>query len=212
MDSANTENLNRLLGRLETIRRVTGARQISLAGVLPSFLQRSDEHSHGGTSYTDHTPEAVYQAIRWVRKKHFHSVPHKVVLLGGAGRIGRHVRERLAGDGIETVVLDLVAVSVRELVPDTATGPILFVDMSRRDVIERYVHDLLPGSIVLNEVFPEPSRRVLESIKARNVPVIHISGVKTEVFPPLPFGYSGALPCCAIHSPASTELVLSQLS
>jgi len=41
MNPANATNLNLLLGRLERIRRVTGARQLSLARVLPTFLRRS---------------------------------------------------------------------------------------------------------------------------------------------------------------------------
>ena len=212
MNPSNAANLNLLIGRLERIRKLTGARQLSLAGVLPSFLSRSSEFSNT-TCCTDHTPQAVCLAIHSVRQRHFDGSPHRVVLLGGAGRIGKDVCQRLANEGIEAVVLDIVAGTNNDLpLDDKTTWPILFVDMSRRDVIERYVPFLPSGSVVLNEVFPEPSRKVLDLIKAQNVSVIHISGVKAEVFPSLPFGYGGALPCCAIHSPNSTELVLTPLS
>jgi hypothetical protein len=204
---ANIDKLRRLLGRLALVKQLIGAEKLSLAGVLPTFLSSLGESRSAGPDYT---PEAVRQAIYQVRQKHFGNSPHEIVLLGGAGRIGRDVRQLLVGDGLTSQVIDTATEGCFDL-SSTAGTPVLLVDVSRRGVIDGYIDRLPKGSVVLNEVFPEPSRETRVKLRSQGIAAIHIAGVKAAVFPSLPLGYNRALPCCAIHAPRSTELVLVQL-
>lgn len=207
MDPANKTHLERLVARLERIRKLLGARQLSLAGILPGFLaqRRAEVASRAAADYTAQT---VVQAIRRVRHEYFGERAHAVLLLGGAGRVGRAVRSLLRQEGIDPSIIDPAA-GRSEANPDVQR--LLVVDVSRQNVLEQYIDQLPAGTVVLNEVFPEPRPRVLEALGSRGVQVLHIAGVRATVWPPLPFGYRGAVPCCAIHAPDSAEPVLKRL-
>jgi hypothetical protein len=159
----------------------------------------------------DHTPEVVRRAVQEVRAKHFNGYPHNVVLLGGAGRIGRAVHHLLKQDGIDPIVLDPAAPASANLnaliLPST-----LLVDVSRHGTIQRYLDEIPEGTVVLNEVFPEPNREVLAEFRNKNIAAYHIAGVLAQVYPSLPMGYRNALPCCAIHSSNVGDPILRRIS
>ena len=153
----------------------------------------------------------VRRAVREVRRKHFNNRHHRIVLLGGAGRIGRAVHARLKADGLDPIVID-PTFRRPNLMKDLGSVSMIFVDVSRHGAIERYIHDLPVGSVVLNEVFPEPSREVIKHLQRRKITAYHIAGVKADVYPSLPYGYRNAVPCCAIHSDEIGELVLTKIA
>ncbi len=209
-DPKNALLLHRLLRRMLRIKMLLGVEQISFAGILPSVLRGRYPQSTDDVD-RDRTPEVVQRAVQEVRRKHFTNLHHNVVLLGGAGRIGQAVHERLKEDGIEVVVIDS-AVPAAPAFKDLRAVSMILVDVSRPGVIQRHIHELPEGSVVLNEVFPEPGRDVVKQLKIRNIVAYHISGVRAEVYPSLPHGYKNAVPCCAIHSDEIGELVLTRIA
>lgn len=209
-DPKNAMELSRLLRRMLRIKMLLGVDQLSLAGILPNVLRGRYPQTKDDVDF-DRTPEVVRRAVHEVRKKHFTNRNHNVVLLGGAGRIGRAVHESLKGDGINLVVIDS-AVATSPAFKDLGAVSMILVDVSRHGVIQRYIHELPKGTVILNEVFPEPSRDVLKQLKSRNIVAYHIAGVKAEVYPSLPHGYRNAVPCCAIHSDEIGELVLTRIA
>jgi hypothetical protein len=208
-DPSNVQHLETLLRRLSRIKMLLGVDQLSFAGILPTVLRRNWPHSllvdH------DHTSEVVRRAVQAVIKGHFGNTPHNVVLLGGAGRIGQAVQQSLKSDGIEPIVIDSALPATRSF-KDLCAAATILVDVSRHGVIQRYIDDLGEDTIVLNEVFPEPSREVIKRLKARNIATYHISGVRAQVYPSLPHGYKNAVPCCAIHSDEIGEPVLIRIA
>jgi hypothetical protein len=208
-DTLHAPGLALLLRRLERVRRLVGARRISLAGILPSFLARA--HSQYSGTFTDNTSEVVRQAVHSLRGDVQQLQAYKVVLLGGAGRIGRRVHELLRQDGVAVVAWDLTPDSAPVEHP-IGDGPVLLVDVSRYRAINSYIDRLPSRSVVLNEVFPEPGPDVLRALRERNIAVFHIAGVKARVFPPLPHGYAKAVPCCAICALDAIEPVLRRLA
>lgn len=54
--------------------------------------------------------------------------------------------------------------------------------------------------MVLNETYPEPSRKSLVMLRKVGVKVYHIAGVKAKSFPAFPLAYENAISCCAMHS------------
>lgn len=209
-NSENAKNFLLLLSRLERIKSLLGAEQLSFAGILPSVIQRKWPESITG-DLCDRTSEVVRKAVLEVRQQHFDRQHHNVVLLGGAGRIGRAVHEALKADGVDAIVIDS-AVANGATFKDLGTASMLLVDVSRHGAIQRHIHELPEGTVVLNEVFPEPSRDVVREFKNKNISVYHIAGVKAEVYPSLPLGYKNAVPCCAIHSGELGEPVLTRLA
>jgi hypothetical protein len=208
-DPKNALHLRRLLRRMRRIKMLLGVDQLSFAGVLPNVIR--GRYSQNISDGCDRTPEVVRRAVHEVRRAHFTNRPHNVVLLGGAGRIGRKVRECLKRDGIDVVVIDS-AVPATPSFKDLGGVSMILVDVSRHGVIQRHIHEMPEGTVVLNEVFPEPSRDVVKQLKNNNIVAYHISGVKAEVYPLLPHGYKNALPCCAIHSDEIGELVLTRIA
>ena len=208
-DPSNAQHLEKLLRRLLRIKILLGVDKLSFAGILPTVLRRNWPHSvlvdH------DHTSEVVRRAVHAVIRRHCGNRPHNVVLLGGAGRIGQAVQERLRSDGIELIVIDSALPATRSFKDLCATATIL-VDVSRHGIIQRYIDDLGEDTVVLNEVFPEPSREVIKCLKARNIATYHISGVRAQVYPSLPHGYKNAVPCCAIHSDEIGDPVLIRIA
>lgn len=75
--------------------------------------------------------------------------------------------------------------------------PVLLINISRRDVLERYIDSLWDGVVVLNEVYPECSQEGIEQIKVIGARYFHIQGVKAWSVPRFPGAYKGAVPCCA---------------
>jgi len=209
-DPTNAGNLDRLVRRMGRIKMLLGVDQVSFAGILPNVLrgrypQRIDDYDR------DHTSEVVRRAVLELRRQHFRDRDHRVVLLGGGGRIGQAVHKRLKADGIDSVVIDSAVPSAPAL-RDLRPISLMLVDVSRHGVIQRYIPELPAGTIVLNEVFPEPSQDVVALLKSRKIVAYHLAGVKAEVYPSLPLGYRNAVPCCAVHSDDVCELVLTRIA
>jgi hypothetical protein len=211
-DPKKSVDLGRLLRRLQLMKTILGVDKLSFAGILPTILNRRwPETINDGVR--DHTPEVVRMAIHEVRRKHFDGRLHDIVLLGGAGRIGRAVYECLQADGIDSVVVDPAARATTAFtVQASASASILLVDVSRHGAIQCYVDKMPEGSVVLNEVFPEPSREVLAELANRNIATYHIAGIAADVYPSLPLRYKNALPCCAIHSSDIGEPILKRIA
>jgi len=208
-DAKNSANLLRLIRRLQRIKGILGVDKLSFAGILPTILNRRWPETIARGE--DHTPEVVRRAVHEVRRKHFNSSPHDVVLMGGAGRIGRAVQNCLKVDGINSIVIDPAAPATASIKRLSSTN-ILLVDVSRYGAIQRYLDEMPPGTVVLNEVFPEPSSDVLSEFKNKNIMAYHIAGVTADVYPSLPLGYGNALPCCAIHSSNMGEPILKRIA
>jgi hypothetical protein len=208
-DAKNSISFLRLLRNLQRVKTILGVEKVSFAGILPALLEKKwPDVTSGGH---DHTPEVVRRAIREVQSRHFDGRTHDVVLLGGAGRIGRAVHEFLKMDGIDSIVIDPAASASANLsVPGSAN--ILLVDVSRQGAIKRYVDRMSEGTVVLNEVFPEPTSELLTEFRNKNIAVYHIAGVRAAVYPSLPLGYRNALPCCAIHSADIGEPLVRRIS
>src|SRR5271163_675201 len=173
IDPKNTPNLGRLLRRLLCVKMLLGVNQMSFAGILPNVL-RAKYPQEMVDDDRDLTSEVVRRAVHGLRRKHFGNRNHNVVLLGGAGRIGRAVHARLKADGIEPIVIDS-AITTGAALKDVGSLSMILVDVSRHGVIQRYIHELPEGTVVLNEVFPEPSREAVTHLKTRNIMTYHIA-------------------------------------
>ena len=190
LDPANARSFRRLQRRLRLIARLTGVEAVNLAGILPGVL-RDDEILD-----LPDIRATVAAVVRAAVGELVRELP--IILLGGAGHIGRPTGEALRADGLDVHVVD--PRHGRQALPEALDGsPCLLVDVSRRGVIGDYIPQMWPALVVLNETFPRPASAHVDAMTAKGVEVYHLSGVAGSIYPPLPFGYENAVPCCAAH-------------
>jgi hypothetical protein len=204
LDPANRADFQRLQRRLARIARLMHVDMINVAGILPGVLAR-----HGELPVNDsrpHVVDAVTAAVERMLADHLPSDTRDVIVIGGAGYLGRHVTAALRERGHRCHVVDPKAMT--DALPESLRGrPCLLVDVARRGAIAQYIPQMWPGIVVLNEAFPCPSRRLVRQMAARGVKVFHLSGVAGSIIPPLPHGYENAVPCCAVHRPSKQPQV-----
>ncbi|MEL7117286.1 MAG: hypothetical protein AAGP08_17170 [Pseudomonadota bacterium] len=196
LDPANGAKFRRFQKRLALIARLLGIRQIHMAGILPSILRNTSAitvHPSQGV-----TVAVVVAAVETLRARAFGDALVPVILLGGAGFIGQGVADVLRDKGIDVRVVDPV-IGNKDFPADLVGHPALLVDLARRGALQKRMDDLWPGLVVLNEVFPEPSRQDALRLDKRGIALWHLAGVPGRVWPSLPGGYGHAIPCCAIH-------------
>jgi hypothetical protein len=207
IDVKNALPLAALLARMEGIARLLHADRCALAGVLPSVLaSRGIPH---GTVEAETAAACVVRAIRKVQAlENLTGCP--IVILGSRGFVGSRVMERLPDNAVYPV--DRNTGHPVELPPEVRGQSALLVNLTWADVLETWVDRMWPGLVVLNEVYPPPSTRCCERIRAKQVKLYHITGVAGAAIPPFPGAYAGGIPCCAADISSDPEVLLTRLA
>lgn len=184
---------------MERLRRTLGAEQKTFAGILPGLF-----HKHGIINHppeADTTADIVAASIERLVEENAGHPFDDVVLLGGAGFIGTRLAERLH-DRFKVHIADTaVPDSIAEAEPVFRAGCVV-VNLASARALDGISDWLGSGSIVLNEVYPEPDEAVIRQLSKRGVRCFHVAGVEAKAFPPFPRAYAGAIPCCAAWSSA----------
>lgn len=197
LDPANRAEFDLLLRRLSRIARLMHVAQVNLAGILPSVLQqRSAPPALPVRNTRPATVAAILRALGLLTEEEFNGAQVPVILLGGAGYIGRAVAQALRDQGRAHVTVD-PAVGRGTLPRNLQDRPCILLDVARKGALASYLPALWPQAVVLNETFPEPSRRDREAAKQRGIRLFHLSGIPGTIWPALPGGYAHAIPCCA---------------
>lgn len=190
-DPGNTDELRRLVERVEKLRVLIGARQKTFAGVLPGILARHG--ILGDAPEGDITAALVIQAIDNLTPDSHETPP--VIVLGGDGFVGRRLVSQLRARGSSVYSVD--PVSGGSWPAHLEGHSAIIVNVANRDALKGYLDRLWPEALVLNEVYPEPHPDVIDHLTQQGIALHHVVGVKARAFPPLPAAYAGAIPCCA---------------
>jgi len=194
LDPQNAAQFKALQKRLQRIADLTSISQINVAGILPGVLKQSSDIVVTDTRAV--VVDAVDVAVGQMLASHLPPQTQHIIVLGGAGRIGSGVVARLQGHGLQCHSIDIAHDA--SMLPTALTGQsVLLVDIARKGAIANYIPQMWPEIVVLNEVFPATSRKLVTQMHARGVQVFHLAGVAGRIFPPLPHGYENAIPCCA---------------
>jgi hypothetical protein len=194
LDPANAAQFKVLQQRLAQMAERMHVDTINVAGILPGVLKQTGGLAVNDTRAT--VVRAVVSAVALMRAEHLSPDVNDVIVLGGAGRIGSDVVTALRDQGWVCHVID-VAHGATDF-PDHLHGqPTLLLDIARKGAIADYIPNMWPEIVVLNEVFPRPSRKLVRLMEDRGVRVFHLAGVAGKITPPLPHGYEAAIPCCA---------------
>jgi hypothetical protein len=156
----------------------------------------------------------VLAALDEVIARHALPADVPVLLLGGRGYIATAVRELAACRNVSSIDVG-ERQQFRALVRQRRGHPLVVINLSKSGVLADYVEYFWPQLILLNEVYPEPSRHELRALASLGVAAYHIAGVKACCWPQFPRAYRGGIPCCASLPLAEDEhidVVLTRLS
>jgi len=196
LSDKNEHQFKKIINRLHFIAKLLNVKKVRYAGILPKIVEKRFSIDSSSTNKT--TARAVFAAYKRIIRENSNMAQAPVIILGGSGFLGRQVCGLLEKDSVKTHVVDLVDGSPR-IPPELYGQTSVLLDVSRKNVIDRYLEDFWPEMLVINETFPEPSKKTVSKLKLRGIRVLHLSGVHGKVFPPLPHAYSSSVPCCAIH-------------
>ena len=76
----------------------------------------------------------------------------------------------------------------------------LFTNNPKKGALAEYVKYFWPGVVVVNEVYPEPSKSEVAVIKDKGACCYHIAGVKGRAWPAFPRGYRAASPAALLFA------------
>jgi len=204
-DPTNADNLRQVVAKMEDFRLLLNAKRKTFAGILPGilFLKRAIKETHEA----DTTVKAVGLAIAEVKAREKLPPDCPTIVLGGRGFIGRKVFANLPSENLYCV--------------DTANGcewpdhlccqRVLLVNIADNGALDEYVPKLWPGTVVLNEVYPEPKAATVERLKRFGCACYHIQGVKGHALPLFPHAYRGAIPCCSAWMAEQMKVVLLRM-
>ena len=185
---------------MEQIRDLLGADQKTFAGILPSLLVSRGIIQAEESVERKTTVAAVQQAIERVERLEQMARDTPVIVIGGSGFIGSGLLE--ANKGNNFYPLDLGGKETfSDLVMKFSGRPVIVLNLTKKGALAEYVKYFWPGVVVVNEVYPEPSKSEVAVIKDKGACCYHIAGVKGRAWPAFPRGYQGGIPCCASFLP-----------
>ena len=207
-DEKNLEQLKRLCARVEKLRLLLKADGKVFAGILPGvlFMKRIIHEA----PEADLTAAAVMGAIEQVKVLEALNPLTPIIVLGGKGFIGRRVIKLLNPD--HAVSIDLCEGQSRGEWPSQFDQDrVIVVNITLNNAINNYLELMKPGTVVINEVYPEPRPDFLGKLAAKGCHCYHVVGIKAKAFPPFPAAYHGAIPCCAAWPSKAMKVVVRKL-
>ncbi len=208
-DSRNLEKVREVAERMEKLRLLLGVNSKTFAGTLPGVLYCKRIIREAPEA--ELTAKAVCQAIDLVKTKESLSYNTPLIVLGGRGFIGRRVVKLLEGSPIYCI--DVVDGPNQEDWLHQLVGKrVIVVNITLNNALADYVGRLWPGTVVVNEVYPEPAPEILEALKRKDCACYHVVGVKAFALPSFPAAYRGAIPCCAAWSSPDMKVVVRKIN
>ncbi len=218
ISSENTQRLQAIYKSLRAIRKLTGARSIALAGVLPSTMRNRSLRK--SVREREQTAAIVEMAVYATLAKVGFESRHPIILLGGAGYIGAAVYARLQQNCPNPLqVIDpKTCASQAELEAQLESyrgQAALLLNVARNSVLELFLDQLWPQLVILNEVFPEATGSTRAELNRRGIAYFHLAGIRGFALPRFAGPYVNAIPCCALAlddaEQARDRLVIKQL-
>ncbi len=208
-DSQNVEHLRQIADHMEKLRLLLGARRKTFAGTLPGILYYRRIIREAPEA--DLTAQVVSMAINLVKFRESLGAETPVIILGGKGFIGRRVVKLLGKDRVYS--LDVQDGQNQADWPDNLTGKrVIVVNITLNSALRDYIDLIWPGTVVINEVYPEPEADILERLDGKDCNCYHIVGVQGSSLPSFPAAYEGAIPCCAAWPSLSMGVVVQKLN
>jgi len=207
-DPQNVKQLNYLVNRAETLKELVSARQKTFAGILPGVLY--SKRIIREVPEADLTAAIIVQAVEMVKKNEALEAETPIIVLGGRGFIGRRVVKLLPKEKIYTI--DLSEGQGKNGWPSYLGKREIVLNITQNNALFDYLKVIRPKTVVINDVYPEPTLDVLEELWRKNCTYYHISGVKALSIPAFPGAYKGAIPACAAWPSPKMAVVVRKIN
>lgn len=208
--SENKIKLQELADKVEFIRKCVGAQQKTFSGILPGILHANAIVTE--TTEANVTVKVVLEAEKQVRRLERLDDDIPLVLLGGEGFIGRRLKVKFQERELYSV--DIAnQMSHKDSWPDHLKGkPAILLNVSRKSALLDYLPKLWPEIILLNEVYPEPSKACMQQLAKQRISTYHVVGVSGSAYPPFPRAYQGGIPACAARLTPEMQVMVRKLT
>mmetsp|Transcript_23031 Transcript_23031/g.26307 ORF Transcript_23031/g.26307 Transcript_23031/m.26307 type:complete len:353 (+) Transcript_23031:55-1113(+) len=211
-EEGRSSGLGKLNNRMDHIRSILHASDVTYAGTLPGILFRNGLHLNG--KERQKVVRAVVKAIDKVCFREGFSEDCPIIILGHKGFVGSEVRKKLGEDRCYGVDLDpKTKLPDYESWPDHLQGQdAILVNISRAYQLEKYSNYIWKNLVLLNEVYPEPNKDSVHLYCAKGGNMYHLVGNVGWSLPPFPRAYAGGIPCSASWDYAGADTVIKCLS
>jgi hypothetical protein len=207
---ASENDFKLLVNRLEKKSILLQAQsRITYSGILEGLLSKKGLLNRNVTA--DITSQIIIQAKEKLFTDNLISEKivnnpkdYSVILLGGRGYIGVHLKELLP---------DFHCIDQGDSFPEHLKGKnAILINLAPQGTFTSRANELWPEMIVLNESYPGPNIRELAIFKSKSIKIFHIKGVEPEfVFPKFTRDYYGATPCCSIQPSDNFKVIITEL-
>lgn len=204
-DPQNTNDLCRVTERMEELRQLFAAKRKTFAGILPGVL--FSKKIIRNAPEADLTSSAVVKAIGLVKTKESLEDDTPIIVLGGKGFVGRRVVKLLGKSNVYSV--DLADGKIEW---DHIDRRVIVVNITLNGALKEYVGKFQPGTVIINEVYPEPTLGVLERLADKHCNCYHIVGVEAIALPSFPAAYEGGIPCCAAWPSPKMRVIVRKVT
>jgi len=206
----NQSNLCQLVQRVEKNAKLLNISHVTFAGILPGILYKSKIRQK--TIEADITIQAILNAEKKIQQELHYSPQTPIIILGNNGFIGSRLIHRLNNRPIYPIDSPSVDYANIDLWPyQLKDNPCILINISRNFVLGHYTHLFWPQLIIINDVYPEPSKEEIDQIKTIGCPLFHIVGVEGKSWPKFPKVYKGGLPCCATPCTEDLPIIIQKL-
>jgi hypothetical protein len=199
-DEKNRERLVKLHKDVDRIRRIVGAEQMTFSGILPGILVANGIVKREDCIENKNTAKVIIKAESKTTKLAKIPSDCPVIILGGKGFTGKEVTKILEGVKRRIYLVD-VKDSAAELPPELRGMPVIVLNITKTGALAEYIPQLWREAVVLNEVYPEPTKQEQDLMRARGISCYHVTGVKASAWPRFLKAYKGGIPCCAAYLP-----------
>lgn len=209
-DDHNIENLRLLWLRMNHLKSLLEADQMTFAGILPGIFYKKNI-IHTLPIELDVTVKAVKQAVFKAIDELNLPDTTPIIVLGGKGFIGNKFVAEMSGREVYCVdKQDAYSHSIEDILKKVKEK-IIILNVATQNALQENLLYFNEKVIIINEVYPEPSRELTNSIVEKGVKLFHIIGVKGKSFPNFPRAYRGGIPCCASWDNDNLEVKITQL-
>jgi hypothetical protein len=182
----NHDHLKEVTKKMEDIRSTLKAKHKTFAGILQGLLYKRGLINRDEVGLTS---EFIYDAVNQIQIKEMVTRLIPIIIIGGNGFIGKQLNERFSNNR------QVYSVDIKDAIPNIPEA--IVINVANRKSISKHLENIHPKMVLVNEVYPEPSRMIIKKMKEKGLTCYHIMGAEAKCFPNFPGAYKGAIPCCA---------------
>ncbi len=209
-DENNIENLRILWLRMNYLKSLLEADQMTFAGILPGIFYKKNI-IHTLPIELDVTVKAVKQAVLKAIDELNLPDSTPIIVLGGKGFIGNKFVSEMENREVYCIDKQDADSPAMEDILKKVKDKVIILNVATQKALQENLLYFNEKVIIINEVYPEPSRELTHSLKEKGVTLFHIIGVKGKSFPNFPRAYREGIPCCASWDNDNLEAKITRL-